>query len=217
MSNLTALDMALDDVISKNRSNKRNVNSNRRNTRGGGISKNRSTGGRSSPYNGARSSRNTAAPRRTTSSVSRNNNSLVVANLHFNVTEKDLYDLFGQIGPVKRAFLHIGPNGKSAGIADVVFQSSQDAERAKNTYNNVELDGRPMRITNASIVSTVNNSISTTRNDRRNNNNNNSSRPRGGNNPRRRRRETRPKLSQEDLDADMDSYMGNTNEDTQMN
>ena len=93
--------------------------------------------------------------------ASRASNSLVVANLHFNVTEKDLYvsispslwwfyisltdilhqDLFGQVGPLKRAFLHIGPNGKSAGIADVVFQSSHDAERARNTYNNVELDG----------------------------------------------------------------------------
>lgn len=89
------------------------------------------------------------------------NNSLVVANLHFNVTEKDLYvsyniyysynnliypfffqDLFGQIGQLKRAFLHIGPNGKSAGIADVVFVNASDAEKARNTYNNVELDGK---------------------------------------------------------------------------
>ncbi|CAO0789952.1 unnamed protein product [Mucor circinelloides] len=96
------------------------------------------------PYNGARPARNNAPVRnsRPASSTSRtSNNSLVVANLHFNVTEKDLYDLFGQIGTLKRAFLHIGPNGKSAGIADVVFQSSQDAERARNTYNNVELDG----------------------------------------------------------------------------
>ncbi|KAI7905833.1 uncharacterized protein BX663DRAFT_497791 [Cokeromyces recurvatus] len=209
MSNLSALDMALDDVISKNRNNKRN--NTRRNTRGG-INKNRSSGGRSSPYNGARSSRNTAVSRKV-NNTSRNSNSLVVANLHFNVTEKDLYDLFGQIGPVKRAFLHIGPNGKSAGIADVVFQSSQDAERAKNTYNNVELDGRPMRISNASLISAV--SSMNTKNDKRSNNN----KPRGGsgNNFRRRRRENRPKLSQEDLDADMDSYMGNANEDTQMN
>lgn len=51
-------------------------------------------------------------------------------------------DLFGQIGHLKRAFLHIGPNGKSAGIADIVFQSGQDAEKARNTYNNVELDGK---------------------------------------------------------------------------
>jgi THO complex subunit 4 len=43
---------------------------------------------------------------------------------------------------LKRAFLHIGPSGKSAGIADVVFATNNDAERAKVTYNNVELDGK---------------------------------------------------------------------------
>jgi len=50
MSNLGALDMALDDVISQNRTNKRNNNSsnNSGGRRGGGINKNRSSGGRSS-------------------------------------------------------------------------------------------------------------------------------------------------------------------------
>lgn len=46
------------------------------------------------PYNGARPARNNAPVRnsRPASSTSRtSNNSLVVANLHFNVTEKDLY------------------------------------------------------------------------------------------------------------------------------
>ncbi|KAL7320609.1 hypothetical protein PS15m_000480 [Mucor circinelloides] len=228
MSNLGALDMALDDVISQNRTNKRNNNSsnNSGGRRGGGINKNRSSGGRSSPYNGARPARNNAPVRnsRPASSTSRtSNNSLVVANLHFNVTEKDLYDLFGQIGTLKRAFLHIGPNGKSAGIADVVFQSSQDAERARNTYNNVELDGRPMRITHASIISAVSNAPSNNAprrgnprggnsGGRRDNNNSSSGNRRGGHN----KRESRPKPSQQDLDAEMDSYMGN-NEDIQMN
>lgn len=52
MSNLGALDMALDDVISQNRTNKRSSNSNTGGRRGGssrgGISKNRSSGSRSS-------------------------------------------------------------------------------------------------------------------------------------------------------------------------
>jgi THO complex subunit 4 len=43
---------------------------------------------------------------------------------------------------LRRAFLHIGPNGKSAGVADVVFVNSNDAERARVTYNNVQLDGK---------------------------------------------------------------------------
>lgn len=48
------------------------------------------------PYNNARPVRNNnssrnARPADNRQSSSRNNNSLVVANLHFNVTEKDLY------------------------------------------------------------------------------------------------------------------------------
>ncbi|KAI8972998.1 hypothetical protein BDB01DRAFT_808306 [Pilobolus umbonatus] len=131
MSNLGVLDMALDEVISQNRKS--------RPTRGrGGINKNR--GRPSSSPIGARNARPARTPIRTTPRS--NSNSLTVANLHFNVTEKDLYDLFGQIGPLRKAFLHIGPNGKSAGIADVVFVNANDAERAKTTYNNVELDGK---------------------------------------------------------------------------
>ncbi|KAG1381038.1 hypothetical protein G6F61_003522 [Rhizopus arrhizus] len=225
MSNLGALDMALDDVISQNR--KRNPNNRRSNTsttssNRGGINKRRS-GARpsSSPYNRPRRnapfnnnnhntrSRNTFAPRSSTSD--RKSNSLVVSNLHFNVTEKDLYDLFGQIGSLRRAFLHIGPNGKSAGVADVVFVNSNDAERARVTYNNVQLDGRPMHITTASILSNVSTSTGSGPKPR----GNNTRRPtRGGGG---RRGDSRPKPNQQDLDADMDSYMGVNNEDTQMN
>jgi THO complex subunit 4 len=79
-----------------------------------------------------------------------------------------------------------------------------------------------MRITSASIISAVSNAPSNS-NPRRGGNvrggnsgrrdNNNSGARRGGNN----KRESRPKPSQQDLDAEMDSYMGGTNEDIQMN
>lgn len=133
---------------------------------------------------------------------------------------------------MNRAFLHISPNGQSAGIADVVFKSANDAERARNTYNNVELDGkvslgiklsltythiylllgRPMRITTAgSSGPQVNDRISAPRRDNfrgsfRGGDRRSGDRraPRGGHN----RREARPKPTEQDLDADMDSYMG---------
>lgn len=120
-------------------------------------------------------------------------------------------DLFGQIGPVKRAFLHIGPNGKSAGIADVVFHNNNDATRARTTYNNVELDNRPMHITTASVTTAIS-SITNKTNNRRGNLRN--SNLRGANNRRNNRpsngrnRQNRPKPNEQDLDADMDSYMG---------
>lgn len=128
---------------------------------------------------------------------------------------------------MRRAFLHIGPNGKSAGVADVVFVNSNDAERARVTYNNVQLDGkrahkknlyifinsyigRPMHITTASILSNVSTSTGSGPKPR----GNNTRRPtRGGG----RRGDSCPKPNQQDLDADMDSYMGVNNEDTQMN
>lgn len=79
-----------------------------------------------------------------------------------------------------------------------------------------------MRITNASIISAVSNAPSSNaprrsnlrggnNGSRRDNNSSNGARRGGGN-----KRESRPKPSQQDLDAEMDSYMGN-NEDVQMN
>ena len=46
------------------------------------------------------------------------------------------------MGQLKRAFLHLGPTGGSAGVADVVFSNPHDAEWALASYNNVELDGK---------------------------------------------------------------------------
>jgi THO complex subunit 4 len=51
-----------------------------------------------------------------------------------------LKELFGQIGKVRKAFIHLGPTGKSTGVADVIFDNSRDADRALTTYNNIELD-----------------------------------------------------------------------------
>jgi hypothetical protein len=51
-----------------------------------------------------------------------------------------LKDLFGQIGKVRKAFIHLGPSGKSTGVADVIFDNNRDAERALASYNNIELD-----------------------------------------------------------------------------
>jgi hypothetical protein len=51
-----------------------------------------------------------------------------------------LQDLFGQIGRVKKAFIHLGPTGKSTGVADIIYDGPRDAEKALNTYNNIELD-----------------------------------------------------------------------------
>ncbi|KAJ8662203.1 hypothetical protein O0I10_001896 [Lichtheimia ornata] len=209
-SGINALDMALDDVISQTGTNKRRQQSNRGR---GGISKPSRGGFRSgnnsysrAPYGSRQQDRN-APSSQPAARTSRTN--LIVSNLHYNVTESDLYELFGQMGPVKRAFLHLGPSGGSAGVADIVFSYPPDAERALASYNNVELDGRPMRIAFATLPGVAQQQQSGGPMRRPMRGSNRPQRGRGGN----RRRENRPKPSEEELDAEMDSYMAGPNDD----
>ncbi|KAI9494620.1 hypothetical protein BDB00DRAFT_817553 [Zychaea mexicana] len=224
-SGTNALDMALDDVISQTRTDKRRQNNSGRGgggmRGGGGISKpnrggagfrsgnnnfSRQPYGSRPSYRSGNQSYNTQAPRST-------RNQLVVSNLHYNVTENDLYELFGQMGKLKRAYLHLAPSGGSSGVADIVYMHPQDAERASASYNNVELDGRPMRISFATQPGAApqqsaggamrrpmrgGNQGGYTRGGSR------GGRGSGGN---RRRQDNRPRPSEADLDADMDSYM----------
>ncbi|CAF0981542.1 unnamed protein product [Brachionus calyciflorus] len=65
---------------------------------------------------------------------------LYISNLHPRVTEDDILELFGDIGPIKRArFLE-------RGLAEVIYLKLEDAKEAIRKYDRNELDGRPMRI-----------------------------------------------------------------------
>ncbi|RNA02758.1 polymerase delta-interacting [Brachionus plicatilis] len=65
---------------------------------------------------------------------------LYVSNLHPKVTEDDILELFGDIGPIKRArFIERGQ-------AEVVYLKLEHAKEAIRKYDRNELDGRPMRI-----------------------------------------------------------------------
>ncbi|KAI8066798.1 hypothetical protein BC940DRAFT_301574 [Gongronella butleri] len=221
----SALDMALDDVISSTRKQR------------GGVRKQTTRGGARNTQQNRRSTRSTpsSAPRPKAPSGPRN--SLLVANLHTRVNEKDLYELFGQIGKVKRAYIHLGPNGQSSGVANVVFQDENAAKRARDTYNNVSLDGRPMNISFtelpgalASVVNPINRRIQNTGRQQQQNQGgapHRSSRgggrqqggrqqqqQSGGRGGRRQQRQSRPTPNQADLDAEMDTYMAS--EDTNM-
>jgi THO complex subunit 4 len=67
-----------------------------------------------------------------------------ISSSHPTTTQTDasgvLKDLFGQIGKVRKAFIHLGPSGKSTGVADVIFDNNRDADKALTSYNNIELD-----------------------------------------------------------------------------
>ncbi|KAJ2710792.1 hypothetical protein H4R19_003574 [Coemansia spiralis] len=71
---------------------------------------------------------------------------ILIGNLDYNVTEADLRALFGQVGPVAKASINYGPNGKSKGAGEVTFKNPAHANTSYNKYHNLELDGRKMKI-----------------------------------------------------------------------
>ncbi|KAK4515430.1 major facilitator superfamily transporter protein [Mucor velutinosus] len=71
---------------------------------------------------------------------------ICVENLHYNVTEQDVKELFNTVADVTKAKLMFDPSGRSTGLAYISYQSLSDAEKAIQKYNNIELDGQPMQI-----------------------------------------------------------------------
>ena len=69
-----------------------------------------------------------------------------IENLHFDVEEDDLEELFREVGRVKKSVLERNRNGKSMGRGYVVM-SRRDADVALREFDGRRLDGRVMRIT----------------------------------------------------------------------
>lgn len=56
-------------------------------------------------------------------------------------------DFFSKaVGHVKKVLLSYAPNGRSRGEASVVFSRPDSAARAQKEFNNVGVDGRPMKV-----------------------------------------------------------------------
>ncbi|GLI63760.1 hypothetical protein VaNZ11_006834 [Volvox africanus] len=72
---------------------------------------------------------------------------LIITNLHHQVSEDDLMELFSTCGTVKGRAINFDNSGRSLGSGWVVFETRAEAEAAHKEYNGVKLDGNAMKIT----------------------------------------------------------------------
>jgi len=143
---------------------------------------------------------------------------IVVSNLPLDVNEAQVKELFQTtVGALREVNLHYDANGRSKGVASVIFQKKGDGNKAYQQYNNRLIDGkRPMKIevvvdpsrlaptpSLASRVAPVENTAVVT-------NGTQTARTRGVPRGRGRRQGTRkterPQKTVEDLDAEMEDY-----------
>uniref|UniRef100_A0A7S1XBH5 RRM domain-containing protein n=1 Tax=Compsopogon caeruleus TaxID=31354 RepID=A0A7S1XBH5_9RHOD len=84
---------------------------------------------------------------------------VVVANLASKVSTADIRELFGGVGPLRKASVILDALGRSTGTAEVLFQRREDALLAVQQYNNVPLDHRPMSISLSTKAGSISSSV----------------------------------------------------------
>ncbi|CEI38906.1 hypothetical protein FVEN_g11214 [Fusarium venenatum] len=70
-----------------------------------------------------------------------------VANVHYDLTDDDLSELFQRIGPVSRLQLRYDRAGRSEGTAYVTYERREDAEEAVKQFDGANANGQPIQLT----------------------------------------------------------------------
>ncbi|KAJ8750610.1 hypothetical protein K2173_015784 [Erythroxylum novogranatense] len=153
----SALDMSLDDII---KSNKKPASRGRGRGSGPGPSRrfaNRAAN-RAAPYSAPKAPETPwqhdmfteqgmgLATQAGRASAIETGTKLYISNLDYGVSNEDIKELFSEVGDLKRSNIHYDRSGRSKGTAEVVFSRRTDAVAAVKRYNNVQLDGKPMKI-----------------------------------------------------------------------
>jgi RNA recognition motif-containing protein len=78
------------------------------------------------------------------------NNRLYVGNLSFHTTEESLQAAFAQFGTVVETKVVLDrETGRSRGFGFVTMGSADEAQKAMQSMNGADLDGRPLRVNEA--------------------------------------------------------------------
>ncbi|KAI9844060.1 MAG: hypothetical protein M1838_002332 [Thelocarpon superellum] len=72
---------------------------------------------------------------------------LRVDNLHYDLTEEDLEDLFTRIGPVSNIAIRYDRAGRSTGVAFVTYEALGSAKTAIREFDGANANGQPIHLT----------------------------------------------------------------------